>query len=60
MITYNSKRFVTQNKVFIDGVCLSTDQKPTTEEIANGSVLCEMDTSTVYFYDEANHTWRAF
>ena len=42
------------------GYCLSTDAKPTTGLIANGSTLIEMDTSKIYFYDAANTTWREF
>ncbi len=38
------------------GYCLSTDDKPT-EGILNGSHAVEMDTSTVYFYDEENEEW---
>lgn len=36
--------------------CLSTDSKPAKAE--NGTVLVEMDTSTVYIFDEQNSTWR--
>lgn len=36
---------------------LSTDTKPT-ENIVNGSAFIEMDTSTLYFYDQAGETWR--
>lgn len=36
---------------------LSTDAKPS-ENVANGSVFIEMDTSTIYFYDLENKTWR--
>lgn len=43
----------------IDGQCLSTDTKPTLN-IANGSQMIEMDTSKVYFFDEANSQWREF
>ena len=39
-----------------EGVCLSTDTKPTDWE--NGSTLLEMDTSKVFVYDAANSTWR--
>lgn len=39
-----------------EGVCLSTDAKPTDWE--NGSTLLEMDTSKVFVYDKANSTWR--
>ena len=37
---------------------LSTDSKPVTEDVGNGSSFIEMNTSKVYFYDEANHQWR--
>lgn len=36
---------------------LSTDIKPT-ENIVNGSAFIEMDTGTLYFYDQAGETWR--
>lgn len=39
-----------------EGVCLSTDAKPTDWE--NGSTLLEMDTSKVFVFDKANSTWR--
>lgn len=35
----------------------STDTKPTTEDVGNGSDFIEMDTSKVYFYDEAGQSW---
>lgn len=42
---------------------LSADEKPkpTYEStvIRNGSTFMEMDTSTLYFYDEENQEWRA-
>lgn len=40
---------------------LSADEKPTTYEgaaVANGSIFVEMDTSTVYAFDEENELWR--
>ena len=39
-----------------DGVCLSTEPKPT--DWANGSAIIEMDTGDVFLYDEQNKTWR--
>lgn len=39
-----------------EGVCLSTDTKPTDWE--NGSTLLEMDTGNVFVYDATNSTWR--
>ena len=35
---------------------LSTDQKPT-ENIVNGSAFIEMDTGTLYFFDQTNSSW---
>lgn len=37
---------------------LSSDVKPTAG-FANGSRFYEMNTSTLYYYDEENDTWRA-
>lgn len=42
---------------YIEGRCLSTDTKPT-DGIANGSILLEMDTSTVYMFDADSETWK--
>lgn len=42
-----------------DYTCLSSDQKPTTG-IANGSIALEMDTSTMYVFDQAGSQWRAW
>lgn len=38
------------------GYCLSTDTKPT-EGVGNGSVLIEMDTSKIWFFDAAGGQW---
>lgn len=35
----------------------STDTKPT-EDVANGSVFVEMDTSTVYTFDYTSGEWQ--
>lgn len=45
-------------KQYVEGKCKSTDPKPT--EYANGSILLEMDTATVYMFDEASEVWRAW
>lgn len=45
-------------RYYFEGMCLSTDTKPTTEDVANGSILLEMDTSKIFMYDEAAKTWR--
>lgn len=38
-------------KRYMEIACLSTDEKPT-ENVATGSILCEVDTGVVFFYDE--------
>ena len=45
-------------KSYIEGACLSTDTKP--ENVANGSIMKEIDTATLYMFDEAAKTWRAW
>ena len=35
---------------------LSTDTKPT-EKVRNGSIFVEMDTATIYMFDEENGEW---
>ena len=64
MITYNVTKYLSSKKTYYEGVCLSGDTKPTKQttnnKLANGSKLLEMDTSTLYIYDEKNDTWRAW
>ena len=40
-----------------DYVGLSTDEKPTGAQVANGACFYEMDTNTAYMYDAENQTW---
>lgn len=57
MITFKAKDY--QDKTMknrVEGECLSTDTKPTTD-IANGSILIEMDTGSIYMFDEAGADW---
>ena len=39
--------------------CLSTDEKPTSDHVANGSTLVEIDTGKKYMYDKENRSWHA-
>ena len=57
MVTFSEAIWLTSGKLYCVGECLSTDEKPT-ENIQNGSKLMEMDTATMYLYDEENKTWR--
>ena len=38
---------------------LSTEAKPT-EGLATGSLFIELDTGTVYYFNEASTTWAIF
>ncbi len=60
MVSITQANYIPQgDKMYIQGACLSTDSKPTSC-ILNGSCLIEMDTSKVYFYDEAGTQWLEF
>lgn len=56
MLTVNKKLWYDSQRDCIEGVCLSTDSKPTAR-IANGSTLIEMDTGDIYMFDEAGNEW---
>lgn len=60
MVSYNTYyRPIYGGKLYFEGECLSTDTKPT-DGIMNGSKLLEIDTSTLYIYDQENGEWRVF
>lgn len=59
MLTKIVEKAYDGSKIYIEGRCLSTDAKPTTG-IANGSLLLEMDTATMYMFDEKGNVWRAW
>ena len=60
MVTFKTRDFnynPNGSKNRVEGECLSTDTKPTTD-IANGSILIEMDTGKIFMFDATNSTWR--
>ncbi len=60
MVTINQVNYIAQeDKMYIQGACLSTDTKPTAGFL-NGRCLFEMVTGKVYFYDEAGTQWLEF
>lgn len=60
MVTYNdAKTMGYPGKTSLTITGLSTDTKPTVG-VQNGSAFIEMDTSKIYFFDEAGATWREF
>lgn len=44
-------------KNIIEGACLNADAKPT-QNIANGSMVIEMDTGNILIFDETNSVWK--
>ena len=48
----------TAGKSIVEATCLQSDGKPKT--FANGSIALEMDTGTMFMYDEQNQIWRAW
>lgn len=55
MLRYYDKTIV-DGKHYCEIYCLSTDVKPN-NLIANGSILCEVDTGKVYFFNETSGEW---
>lgn len=59
MITWTSENAEKdpQGKIIYrkEGRCISTDDKPV--DVANGSILMEMDTSKVWMFDYESTTW---
>lgn len=56
MISFNFISKTNSEKPYCEGFCLSTDSKPT-EGIGNGSILCEIDTGKVFFFNETAGAW---
>ena len=57
MLTYTKEDTFTTSTKYVDGVCLSTDTKPTAG-IANCSVLIEMNTGKIYMFNEESGEWE--
>lgn len=58
MVTITEVKTIHKGKEVIEGVCKSSDTKPM--NYGNGSMLMEMDTSTLYLFDESSNEWRAW
>lgn len=54
MITYSNAN----NDAVWELIGLSTDEKPTTDKIPNGSTFKEMDTGKTYMYDIESKSWH--
>lgn len=56
MFTVQKVITIRNGKEVVEGECLSSDTKP--KNYGNGSIVKEMNTSKLFFFDEANNTWR--
>lgn len=56
MFTKKATDWFINGKALVEAACLSGDTKPT-DGIANGSILIEMDTGSIYMFDEAGAEW---
>lgn len=56
MVSFNVCTQRYNGKPYKEGFCLSSDTKPITD-IANGSILVEIDTGKVFFFNEAGAVW---
>lgn len=56
MIRVTEARNSTPEKRYMEIAGLSTDTKPTTN-MATGSIFVEVDTGTVFFFDEDGNEW---
>lgn len=56
MIRVTYAGLMTDGKQYLEFSGLSTDEKPT-HDVLNGSLFHEVDTATIYAYDEATQTW---
>lgn len=54
----NAHNVITGQKKYYELAGLSTDTKPTWEDISTGSLFMEVDTGDVYSYDEEGTEWH--
>lgn len=59
MVRILEERTFVPDKKYIEAAGLSTDSKPTAN-IVTGSQFIEVDTGTVYFFDEVSNAWNQF
>lgn len=57
--TITNARIITGNKKYVECAGLSTDTKPT-KDICTGSIAAEVDTQTIYMFDETSGEWKTF
>ncbi len=55
MVTVIKLNRLIEGKELVEIACLSSDTKP--DGYANGSILIEMDTGSIFMYDEDGAEW---
>ena len=56
MISTIDSKLTASNRAYVELAGIHTDTKPT-DGIATGSIFTEVDTGTVFFFNEASETW---
>lgn len=56
MIRTIESKLTDTNRAYAELAGLSSDTKPT-DGLATGSIFTEVDTGTVFFFDDASDTW---
>lgn len=56
MIRTIESKLTDTNRAYVELAGLSTDTKPT-DGLATGSIFTEVDTGTVFFFNDASGTW---
>ena len=56
MIRNIESKLTDTNRAYVELAGLSTDTKPT-DGLATGSIFTEVDTGTVFFFNDASDTW---
>lgn len=60
MVRFPIQMVITEDSIYADGFCKSTDEKPSQvngRNLITGSSLYEVDTSDAYMFEEEGKTW---
>lgn len=57
MVRLIKAEYILTDKKYCEYAGLSTDTKPEQDELATGSLFHEVDTASIYAYDEASEDW---
>ena len=57
MVRLIKAEYILTDKKYCEYAGLSTDTKPEPDELATGSLFHEVDTASIYAYDESSENW---